>query len=143
MPTEPAVTHEDLRQAWQRLRWWEPVTWILAVVAIRYSQHQLDLGAHSPAARICWALLPLPVLVPAVWSFVRSERSKSELERQILYAAGKKALFVTTIGLLVLGQIDTALSLGGSAWRYRDLWFIPIFAYFLFGVLETKRYTRG
>jgi hypothetical protein len=143
MPTESTVTREDLRQAWQRVKWWGPVAWVLVVVAIRYSQQRLDLGGHSPAARIWWALLPLPALVAAVWSIVRSERSKSELERQISYAAGKKALLVTAIGLLVLGQFDSALALGGSAFRYRDLWFIPLLAYSVFGILETKRYTRG
>jgi hypothetical protein len=142
MRTESELTRADLRQAWQQMRWWQPLAGILVVAAIRYSQWQLDLGGHSPAARIWWALLPLPFLVFTVWSIIRTERSKSELERQIAYAAAMKALLVTAIGLVALGQIDTAFSLGGSAWRYRDLWLIPLLAYFVFGVLELKRYTR-
>jgi hypothetical protein len=142
MLSESTTSRADLRQAWQRLKWWQPLAGILTVVAIRYSQQQLDLGGHSSAVRIWWALLPLPFVVVTVWDIIRRERVKSEVERQIAYSAAMKALLLTAVALVALGQVDTALSLGGSAWRYRDLWFIPLLAYFVISVIETKRYSR-
>ncbi len=136
------ISAEDLRDAFRRLRWWELTIPVLSVVALRVSRHALIVGGPSLGLRVAWMLLPVPFFVLVFWGIIRNEQRKSELERQISRVAAQRTLLFTVALLLLLGQVDTAFALGGSAFEYRDLWILPVLAHMLFSVSELRRYTR-
>ena len=136
------ITSDDVRDGFQRVRWWDVPLPFLFYGSLRWSQHALVLGGQSLGLRIVWMLLPVPFLVLSIWSIIARERRKSELERHMSRAAAEKALLVTFAGLVLLGQVDTTFALAGSGWRYRDLWLLPLFVWVVFSMREFRRYTR-
>ncbi len=112
------------------------ITWLVLYFAVRFFlEANMDL---SSGIRLAIALIPTPVFILFVWTFVRGIRSADELERRIQLEALAVAFPLGLVLLTTLGLVQRAVELNFEDWSYNHVW--PMFAFFyIAGIFMAKK----
>jgi hypothetical protein len=112
------------------------LTWLVLYFAARF---YLETNMHlASGVRLTIALIPTPVFILFVWTFVRGIRTADELERRIQLEALAVAFPLGLVLLTTLGLVQRAVELNFQDWSYNHVW--PMFAFFyIAGIFVAKK----
>lgn len=88
----------------------------------------LESDNLTSTTRVLIALMPIPVFIVFLWSFIKGLRNADELHRRVHLEALAVAFPLTALLLMTLGLLQRAINLPFEDWSYLHVWqFLPIF----------------
>ena len=102
------------------------------------SRGLLEQTTLDRSVRVLIALLPTPVFVWFLWTWLKGIAAMDELERRIELEALAFAFPICVVLLMTLGLMELAMPLNKDDWSYRHVWAMMPTLYFM-GLWRAKR----
>src|SRR5215213_542661 len=104
---------------------------LLWVSVYLLSRGLLNLEIAQPALRIAIALLPAPLFVWYLWTWMKGVAAMDELQRRIELEALGFAFPAMLVLLMTVGLLDLAIALGPDDFRLHQLWLMMPMLYYI------------
>jgi hypothetical protein len=102
------------------------------------SRGLLELPNLAVTVRVLIALVPVPVFIWFLWTWMKGLTEMDELQRRIELEALAFAFPIAVILLMTLGLMELAIPLNPDDWSYRHVWALMPALYFA-GLWRAKR----
>jgi hypothetical protein len=111
---------------------------LLWVSVYLLSRGLLQLTTLAPPLRVAIALLPLPLFVWYLWTWMKGVGDMDELQRRIELEALGFAFPATLVFLMTVGLLDLAVTLDPGNFSLHNLWLMLPLLYYV-GLWRAKR----